>query len=88
MEKTSTSLKEKLASITPLVEDLRAKKEERAKQFSDIKAQIEKIASEISGYSFDGALIGSLSLDEQDLTLRKLNEYQTNLRKLQKEKVI
>ncbi|KAK9276656.1 hypothetical protein L1049_006192 [Liquidambar formosana] len=86
-EKRSTSLKEKLASVTPLVEDLRMKKEERMKQFSDMKAQIEKISGEISGYNhLNSALINSLTLEEQDLSLRKLTEFQTHLRTLQKEK--
>lgn len=81
-------MKEKLASVTPLVEDLRTKKEERMKQFADIKAQIEKISGEISGYNtLNNSLMSSLTLEEQDLTLRKLNEYQTHLRTLQKEKV-
>lgn len=86
-EKRSTSLKEKLASIAPLVEDLRTKKEERMKQFADIKAQIEKISGEISGYDhLSNSLINSLSLEEGDLSLRRITEYQTHLRTLQKEK--
>ena len=84
MEKRSSSLKEKLASLSPLVEDLRMKHEERVKQFADVKAQIEKISGEISGYH---PPISTLILDEQDLSLRRLNEFQTHLRGLQKEKV-
>ncbi|XP_010554316.1 PREDICTED: 65-kDa microtubule-associated protein 6-like [Tarenaya hassleriana] len=86
--KGSKSLKEKLEAVKPLVEDLRLQKEERMKQFADIKAQIEKISGEISGYSdqLNKAMISSLTLEEQDLSLRKLNEYQTHLRTLQKEK--
>lgn len=87
-EKRSTSLKEKLASVTPLVEDLRTKKEERLKHFADIKVQIEKISVEISGYDhLNNSLINSLSLEEEDLSLRRLTDYQTHLRALQKEKV-
>ncbi|CAH8318450.1 unnamed protein product [Eruca vesicaria subsp. sativa] len=88
VDKRSKSLKEKLAAVTRLVEDLRIQKEESVKQFSDIKTQIEKISGEISGYSdhLNKAMIGSLNLEEQDLTLRKLTEYQTHLRTLQKEK--
>ncbi|ESQ35337.1 hypothetical protein EUTSA_v10007124mg [Eutrema salsugineum] len=87
-EKDSKSLKEKLAAVTPLLEDLRLQKDERMKQFVNIKAQIEKMSSEISGYSdqINNAMLDSLTLDEQDLTLRKLNEYQTRLSSLQKEK--
>lgn len=75
--------------MAPLVEDLRVKKEERMKQFSDIKAQIEKISGEISGYNYlNNAPVSSLTLDEHDLSVRKLTEYQAHLRTLQKEKVI
>lgn len=82
-------MKEKLASVAPLVEDLRVKKEERMKQFSDIKAQIEKISGEISGYNhLNNAPVSSLTLDEHDLSVRKLTEYQAHLHTLQKEKVI
>lgn len=90
IEKRSKTLKEKLASVTPLVDELNTKKEERLKQFADIKAQIEKISVEISGYSNhinDHMIINSLTLEETDLSLRKLKEYQTHLRTLQKEKV-
>lgn len=87
-EKRPISLKEKLACVTPLVEDLRSKKGERIKQFADIKAQIEKISGEISDSDhFSSSLIDSLSLDEVDLSLRRLNECQTRLHSLQKEKV-
>uniref|UniRef100_A0A5B7B446 Microtubule-associated protein 6 n=1 Tax=Davidia involucrata TaxID=16924 RepID=A0A5B7B446_DAVIN len=85
-EKKATSLKEQLALVSPLVEDLKVKKEERLKQFADIKAQIEKINGEISGYGHLINAAGSLNLEEQDLSLRKLTEYQTHLHTLQKEK--
>jgi protein regulator of cytokinesis 1 len=82
-------LKEKLASVTPLVEELKKKKEERVKQFIDIKAQIEKISGEICGtFSVNDVSVSSTGgVDEQDLSIRRLNEYQTHLRSLQKEKV-
>ncbi|KAI7748558.1 hypothetical protein M8C21_000097 [Ambrosia artemisiifolia] len=83
IENKSSSLKAQLAMVTPLVEDLKVKKEERIKQFADIKSQIEKINGEISGFS---QFVDSLNLEEQDLSLRKLGEYQSHLRTLQKEK--
>lgn len=87
LEKRALSLKEKLASISPLVEDLRRKKDERMKQFADIKAQLEKISGEMSEYGYSNiASISTLSLNEEDLSLRKLSEYQTHLRSLQTEK--
>lgn len=73
--------------LAPVVEDLKLKKEERMKQFSDMRAQIDRITVEISGYSH---LVNSgltLDMEEQDVSLRKLNEYQTCLQALQKEKV-
>ncbi|WOL09373.1 65-kDa microtubule-associated protein 6 [Canna indica] len=83
----SISLKEKLGSVTPLLEDLRAKKEDRLKQFSDILAQIEKLNAEISGFSHQYDSLNSyIKVEEHDLSTRKLNEYQTKLRSLQKEK--
>ncbi|PIA63695.1 hypothetical protein AQUCO_00201206v1 [Aquilegia coerulea] len=84
-EKRSTSLKKQLASILPRVEGLRIKKEERMKQFADVRAQIEKISGEISGYSQTND-VNNLITEEHDLSLRKLNEYQTRLHSLQKEK--
>ncbi|XP_022734834.1 65-kDa microtubule-associated protein 6-like isoform X1 [Durio zibethinus] len=86
-EKKVASLKEKLATVTPLLEDLRMKKEERIKQFADIKSQIEKISGEISGYSYpNDTMISCLTLEDQDMSLRKLTEFQTHLQTLQKEK--
>lgn len=86
-EKKRSSLKQQLAYITPLVEDLKLRKEERLKQFEDIKAQIDKIAVEISGYGNLMNSMNSMNLEEHDLSLRKLTEYQSHLRDLQKEKV-
>lgn len=70
-----------------MVEDLKLKKEERIKQFTEIKAQIDKISVEISGYSHLVTSGSSINLEEQDLSLRNLTEYQTHLRALQREKV-
>lgn len=81
-------LKEQLASVNPLLEDLRKKKEERLKQFADIKSQIEKINVEILGSSHhDHSPANPVKIEEDDLSIRKLTEYQSQLRILQKEKV-
>ncbi|KAK9118178.1 hypothetical protein Scep_016271 [Stephania cephalantha] len=90
-QKRMLSLKEQLASITPLVEDLRRKKEERLKQFKDVKAQIEKISGDILGlnHANDDPALSSIEVDEHDLSdlsVRKLNEYKTRLQALKKEK--
>ncbi|GAB4846090.1 hypothetical protein Ancab_025087 [Ancistrocladus abbreviatus] len=83
-EKTSGTIKEQLASIAPVLEQLCEQKEERLKEFSDVQTQIQRICGEIAG---------SLSLndqppvvDESDLSLKKLEEYHAQLQELQKEK--
>lgn len=86
-KKKAATLKDQLMLVSPVVEDLKLKREERLKQFSDMKAQIDKISVEISGYSHLVSSGTTLESEEQDLSLRKLTEYQTHLRALQKEKV-
>lgn len=86
IDKKASSLKGQLMIVTPLVEDLKTKKEERLKQFAEIKCQIEKINGEILGYNQITNPVSSLNLEEQDLSIRKLGEYQSHLRSLQKEK--
>lgn len=85
-EKRSGSLKEQLASVTPQLEELRLRKEERVKQFNEVKAQIEKLRGEISGYSQQNGVLSSTNGEEEDLSLRKLDEYHAHLQALQKEK--
>jgi len=81
-------LKDQLAFVTPLLEDLRVEKEERVKQFAEVGSRIEKIRMEISGCSHQNEpLTRPAIMDEHDLSMRKLNEYQAQLRNLQKEKV-
>ncbi|XP_042457233.1 65-kDa microtubule-associated protein 6-like [Zingiber officinale] len=83
----STSLKEKLGLLTPLLEDLTAKKEDRIKQFSDLLSQIEKLNAEIVGFSRCCDAAGdTFKIEEHNLSTRKLAEYQAKLRNLQKEK--
>ncbi|RAL48057.1 hypothetical protein DM860_017848 [Cuscuta australis] len=87
-KKKEMALKDQLALISPLVEDLKVKKEERLKQFADVKTQMEKIRSEISGHAHNmiNGVNSTLSLDENDLSLRRLSEHQFTLHALQKEK--
>ncbi|KAM3281454.1 65-kDa microtubule-associated protein 6 [Capsicum chacoense] len=87
-EKMSVSLKEQLGLIMPLVDDLKAKKDERVKQFADVKSQIEKITSEISGSCSIANSLSTLNLEEHDLSTRKLSECQSHLHALQKEKSV
>lgn len=83
-EKTSGTIKEQLAAIAPALEQLWKQKEERVKEFSDVQSQIQKICGEIAGNLSLGDQ--APSVDESDLTLKKLDEYQAQLQELQKEK--
>ncbi|KAG8050023.1 hypothetical protein GUJ93_ZPchr0009g853 [Zizania palustris] len=85
-DKCVVPLKEQLAAVVPLLEKLQGKKEERIKLFSGVQSQIEKIRSELSEYSTHDDSANSLVIDENDLSTRKLNSYQAELRALQKEK--
>lgn len=82
-EKKLGSLKVQLALITPLVEDLLLKKIERVKKMTEIRSEIEKISAEIDGSNLQTSLS---EMNEDDLSIRKLNGYQAHLRSLQKEK--
>ncbi|GAB2256719.1 hypothetical protein Droror1_Dr00022778 [Drosera rotundifolia] len=86
-DRRSATLKEQLATITPLVEDLRLKIENRIKQFDELHGQIQKISGEIQGYSLsDEEIFSGLSSAKEDLSLRRLTEYQNKLQSLQKDK--
>ncbi|KAJ1441316.1 Microtubule associated protein [Sesbania bispinosa] len=84
-EKTSGTIKEQLAAIAPVLEQLWQQKEERIKEFSDVQSQIRKICGEITG-DLNPDQTGSFAVDESDLSLKKLDEYQSQLQELQKEK--
>ncbi|KAK4341876.1 hypothetical protein RND71_037692 [Anisodus tanguticus] len=82
-EKTSGTIKEQLAAIAPTLEKLWKQKEDRIKEFFDVQSQIQKISSEIAGTSEQ---VESLTVDESDLSVKKLDEFNTQLQELQKEK--
>ncbi|KAF7144970.1 hypothetical protein RHSIM_Rhsim04G0016400 [Rhododendron simsii] len=82
-EKTSGTIKKQLEAIAPALEQLWKQKDERIKEFFNVQSQIQRIAGEIAGTSEQ---VGSLVVDEADLTLKKLDEFQSQLQELQKEK--
>ncbi|KAL2496031.1 65-kDa microtubule-associated protein 1 [Forsythia ovata] len=82
-ETTSGTIKEQLAAIAPALEKLWKQKEERIKEFSDVQSQIQTICAEIVGASEE---VESPTVDETDLSLKKLDEFQAQLQDLQKEK--
>ncbi|XP_039145128.1 65-kDa microtubule-associated protein 6-like [Dioscorea cayenensis subsp. rotundata] len=86
MEKRLTPLKEQLSLVIPILEDMRLEKEERIKQFIDIQAQIDRIHAEITGLPHQNSNVASFSVDEHNLSMLRLNEYQAHLRTLQKDK--
>ncbi|KAG8056941.1 hypothetical protein GUJ93_ZPchr0002g26411 [Zizania palustris] len=85
-DKSVVPLREQLAAVVPVLEKLKGEKDERVKQFSDIRSQIEKIRSELSEFNNHGNSANSLIVDENDLSTSKLNNYQAELQTLQKEK--
>ncbi|KAE9456468.1 hypothetical protein C3L33_11555, partial [Rhododendron williamsianum] len=82
-EKTSGTIKKQLEAIAPALEQLWKQKDERIKEFFNVQSQIQRISGEIAGTSEQ---VGSLVVDEADLTLKKLDEFQSQLQELQKEK--
>ncbi|KAM3310838.1 hypothetical protein ACQJBY_031492 [Aegilops geniculata] len=85
VNKWTVSLNERVSSATALLEELRAMRAERSKQFSDIRSEIEKISAEIAGRSH-GQDSSPRAGDGHDLTVRRLGEYRARLSALQKEK--
>lgn len=81
------TLKQQLSAIRPFLEDLRSKKEQRIKEFSEIQFQIVQICADIAG---NGQSVKSddPQLNEHDLTLKKLGELKGHLYELQIEKVL
>ncbi|KAJ4720439.1 65-kDa microtubule-associated protein 5-like [Melia azedarach] len=79
------TLKQQLSAIRPFLEDLRSKKEQRIKEFSEIQFQIVQICADIAG---NGQSVKSddPQLNEHDLTLKKLGELKGHLYELQIEK--
>ncbi|KAM3706017.1 hypothetical protein ACB098_03G121100 [Castanea mollissima] len=85
-EKMSGTLKEQLDSITPALREMRLRKEERVNQFQAVQGQIQKISAEIAGQSEYDNSSSTVIVNENDLSLKKLEEYQIELQRLRNEK--
>nr|KYP75684.1 Protein regulator of cytokinesis 1 [Cajanus cajan] len=83
-EKRAGTLKEQLDSITPALREMRLRKEERLNQFRAVQGQIQKISAEIAGNSDNEA--STIVVNENDLSLKRLEEYQNELQRLYNEK--
>lgn len=81
----AASLKEELMAVSPQLEEMRKRKSTRLSQFLHIMEQIRKISSDIQP---NGQALPKVSVDESDLSTRKLEELQRHLEALQKEKVL
>ncbi|OVA09525.1 Microtubule-associated protein [Macleaya cordata] len=85
-EKVVGTLKEQLDSITPALREMQLRKEERVNQFRDVQIQIQKISAEIAGQSEVEISSLDAKVNEDDLSVKKLEEYRLELQRLQKEK--
>ncbi|KAF8762597.1 hypothetical protein HU200_009286 [Digitaria exilis] len=81
-EKMAGTLKEQLNSITPALQEMQMRKEARVKQFMEVQTEIQRIASEIAGRLGNEAV----NVNEEDLSLKKLEEFQSELQRLKREK--
>ncbi|KAF3433106.1 hypothetical protein FNV43_RR24208 [Rhamnella rubrinervis] len=82
-DQNTGSLKEELRKILPQVEEMRKRKSDRKNQFLEVVDEIRNISNEIQGTM---ECISSKTVDEADLSLRKLEELHRQLHALQKEK--
>lgn len=80
------NIKHQISVISPTLESLRVKRQERVKEISEVEFQIAVISAEIAGT--DKVLDPSgIQVDEVDLTTKKLGELKSHLQELQFEKV-
>lgn len=86
-EKKGGTLREQLDSIAPALREMRLSKDERVKQFRSVKGEIQKISAEIAGRSTFEDSSRNLTIDDNDLSSKKLEEYQNELHRLHDEKV-
>jgi Ase1/PRC1/MAP65 family protein len=86
-EKTSGTIKQQLAAIAPILEQLTKKKNERKREFINVQSQIDQICGEIAGTIEVGEQVATPQVNDDDLTLEKLEEFQSQLQELEKEKV-
>ncbi|PIA38213.1 hypothetical protein AQUCO_02800110v1 [Aquilegia coerulea] len=80
------TIKEQLAAVAPMLEQLWKQKEERTKEFSDVQSQIQKLCGEISGNLKLSEDTSKPVVDETDLSLKRLEGFHSHLKELQKEK--
>ncbi|XP_010499282.1 PREDICTED: 65-kDa microtubule-associated protein 8 [Camelina sativa] len=85
-EKKGGTLREQLDSIAPALREMRLRKDERVKQFRTVKGEIQKISAEIAGRLTYEDSTRKITIDDNDLSDKKLEEYQNELHRLNDEK--
>jgi len=86
LDQKALNLKEELNMIIPFLEEMRKRKNERRKQFVEVFDQICQISNEIHISPSDCA--HNWSINEKDLSLKRLEDLHSQLHALQKEKVL
>lgn len=87
VQKEKGTLHEQLSAIKPVLEDLRMKKQERMKEFSETQSQIVWICAEIAG-NIQSINSVNAQVNERDLTMKKLGGLKSYLQELQSEKIL
>ncbi|XP_041989636.1 65-kDa microtubule-associated protein 3-like isoform X1 [Salvia splendens] len=82
-DQSTGSLKVELRAILPQIEEMRKRKSDRKTQFIEVNGEIQSIKNEIYG---GGYALKDVSVNETDLSLRKLEELHIELQELQNEK--
>ncbi|KAJ3681259.1 hypothetical protein LUZ60_015748 [Juncus effusus] len=82
-ERLTGTLKEQLNLLTPALQEMQSRKESRVKKFKEIQEKIQNIASEIAGNLENNEIV---IVNESDLSMKKLDEFQSELHRLKKEK--
>ncbi|KAG8075311.1 hypothetical protein GUJ93_ZPchr0006g42067 [Zizania palustris] len=85
-DKTTGTIKEQLAAISPFLEKLCREKDKRVREFANVQLQIQIIRGEIAGSLQVGDHMKTPHVNKDDLSTKKLNEFLSELQALQKEK--
>ncbi|EER89674.1 hypothetical protein BDA96_10G163000 [Sorghum bicolor] len=85
-EKTTGTIKQQLAAIAPTLEQLTKQKNERKREFVNVQSQIDQICGEIAGTIEVGEQVTTPQVNEDDLTLERLEDFRSQLQELEKEK--
>ncbi|KAJ7283119.1 hypothetical protein O6H91_Y346600 [Diphasiastrum complanatum] len=85
IERHPGTLRQQLSFKAVCLDDLRQRKQERARQFQELKLHIHKTRCEISGISPEASPLCA-PVNEDDLSLVRLERYQAEFEVVQKEK--